>query len=88
MKIFQICKAVFSHDSTYYFSVLSAEEAHFWDMPCQHSIWKAAWQYNPRHKGLYWLFKLIFMRMVLPYLLFFSGGLSVIALVLYLVFVR
>ena len=89
MKILQICKAVFSHDTTHYFNALGTEEACFWEMQSQHnSIWMDAWQYYPRYKGLYWLFKLIFLRMVLPYLIFFCGVLSVIALVLYLVFVR
>lgn len=88
MKFFQICKAVFSHDTTHYFAAMGAEEVRFWETLCQNSIWKAAWQYNPRHKGVYWVTKIIFVRMVLPYLIFFSGALSVLTLLLYLAFSR
>ena len=71
MKIKQTYNAIFSHDTTHYFAALGAEEVSFWETPCQHSIWKAAWQYNPRHKGVYWVTKILLVRMVLPYLIFF-----------------
>ena len=69
----QMVKAVFDPNDASYFSLMEGEEQIFWAAPCRgETIWQGAWRFRPRHKALYWLVKLIFVRKVLPYLLVFG----------------
>lgn len=85
MTLKQMYLAIFDPDPMSYFSLLHGEELHYWSMPCRGStLWSSAWNYKPRYKSLTWLAKIILVRMILPYLLFFGSVFLVILLALIL----
>ena len=69
--------ATLSPSPTAYFSILQREEAAFWQRKCQGSVWSFAWDYR-QPKGIWYLVKLIFIRMIMPYVIVGGALLAII----------